>query len=383
MQKNIFCTKESEKLEKKIKISNVFPIYIKNPSNLELEYLKRENYKKNFSIISIFPNLTYLFETEECLNDPKYYAFKRQIYDIRSLYRKNKNTKIEEYVKNNDIKAFCDYFIHLKENMIVIEVKDWKKLDSYIMKYYNCNYFDVEDLGYRKHFLKQYLNLFNIVNLDMTKFQGITLINSDDILMHSFYTNNDYKKNFLEMILNPYIIDSFVKDDSQIMDLFFIINNFEKVRYLKERKAIIDLVTCLEFFLVQKLNASNSKLENQFKFKIRKCCNEMGYKVSINELQDLYDYRSLIVHGNFKKVNDKTEKITNRQWYFEYVKNSEFNGTAHYYDNSDKEDLIFCRLFEIFNVVFRLYCKKNEAMKILKELADKELIEMFCFGGDS
>ena len=82
----------------------------------------------------------------------------------------------------------------------------------------------------------------------MKKFQGITLINSDDILMHSFYTNNDYKKNFLEMILNPYIIDSFVKDDSQIMDLFFIINNFEKVRYLKERKAIIDLVTCLEFF---------------------------------------------------------------------------------------------------------------------------------------
>ena len=248
MQKNIFCTKESEKLEKEIKISNVFPIYIKNPSNLELEYLKRENYKKIFSIISIFPNLTYLFETKKCLNDPKYYAFKRQIYDIRSLYRKNKNTKIEEYVKNNDIKAFCDYLIHLKENMIVIEVKDWKKLDSYIMKYYNCNYFDVEDLGYRKHFLKQYLNLFNIVNLDMTKFQGITLINSDDILMHSFYTNNDYKKNFLEMILNHYIIDSFVKDDSQIMDLFFIINNFEKVRYLKERKAIIDLVTCLEFF---------------------------------------------------------------------------------------------------------------------------------------
>ena len=181
MQKNIFCTKESEKLGKKIKISNVFPIYIKNPSNLELEYLKRENYKKIFSIISIFPNLTYLFET---------------------------------------------------------------------------------------------------------------------------------------------------------------------------------------------------------KFKIRKCCNEMGYKVSINEIQDLYDYRSLIVHGNFKKINDKTEKITNRQWYFEYVKNSEFDGIAHYHDNSDKEDLIFCRLFEIFNVVFRLYCEKKEAMKILKGLADKELIEMFCFGGD-
>ena len=51
MQKNIFCTKESEKLEKEIKISNVFPIYIKNPSNLELEYLKMENYKKIFSYI--------------------------------------------------------------------------------------------------------------------------------------------------------------------------------------------------------------------------------------------------------------------------------------------------------------------------------------------
>ena len=95
MQKNIFCTKESEKLEKEIKISNIFPIYIKNPSNLELEYLKRENYKKIFSIISIFPNLTYLFETEECLNDPKYYAFKRQIYDIRSLYRKIKIQKLK------------------------------------------------------------------------------------------------------------------------------------------------------------------------------------------------------------------------------------------------------------------------------------------------
>lgn len=380
MENNIFYTKNTQKLESEVRISNVFPIYMKNLNEEEIEYIRNNNYKRLFSIVSIFPNLKYLIENDHYFIDDKYYAFKSEIYDIKQLYEyyiaQNDQTSINNAIKDNDIKSFCSYLTFLKEDIVVIEVKNWDCIDEYIMKYYNCELQDVKELEYREYFIKQYMNLFSIINLDLTIFQGINLMRNDRILVEPDFINQEYNEAFSKMFSNPYIIDSFVKTEEQILDLFFIINNFEKNRYMKERKAIVDFVTCLEFLLLTNNEKSGAKLQKQFKYKVRKCCVEMGYNVPGDELEGLYDYRSLIVHGNFQEINNKTKKLTNKKWYTDFMKKDE---AYYYYDNSDKEDLIFCRLYKIFNIIFRLYCEKNEVINKLKTMTEQSEIELVSF----
>ena len=45
------------------------------------------------------------------------------------------------------------------------------------------------------------------------------------------------------------------------------INNFDDKSYMRERKYSVDFISCLEFFLVKKLNDNNSKIENQIGIK--------------------------------------------------------------------------------------------------------------------
>ncbi len=380
MENDMFYTKSTHKLESEVKISNVFPIYMKNLNKEEMEYVRKKNYKRLLSIVSIFPNLKYLIENDHYFIDNKYYAFKNEIHNVKELYKyyiaQNDKTNISNAIENNDIHSFCSYLAFLKQDIVVIEVKNWDLIDEYIMKYYNCKLQDIEELGYREYFMKQYMNLFSIINLDLTIFQGIKLLKNDEILINSFWINEEYNEAFSKMLSNVYAIDSFVKTEEQILDLFFIINNFEENRYMKERKAIVDFISCLEFLLLTNSDKTGEKLQKQFRFKVRKCCAEMGYKVPGDELEDLYDYRSLIVHGNFKEINNKTIKLTNRKWYTDFIKEEEF---YYYYDNGDKEDLIFRRLYKIFNIIFRLYCEKNEVMNKLKHETKQSEIEAVNF----
>lgn len=385
MQNNIFYTRCLYKLDCEIKISKIFPIYLKNLNEFEKEYVKEKIYKKLFSIVSIFPSLNYLLNCSRLNINDRYIAFLDDIFYIQEMYsnyiHNNDKTTINEAIQKNDKKSFCAYLsFYNMEDIIIIDIKDWKKIDNCIVKYYNCKKDDVEDMDYRIDFIKQYINLFNIINFDLRKFQGINILNDIFELTNiGFYQPNDYKMELEKVFKNTFIVDIFIKNNLDIQNLFFIINVFENNRYMKERKYIVDFITCIEFFLVKKLNDNNNKIESQFNLKVRRCCKELNYKVPINELSELYNYRSLIVHGNFFDINRKTNEITNRKWYVDYSKQIDNEFGEHYYDNTDKENLIYSRLYEIFNCIFRLYCKYKNSIERLKKITDKSKIDNFHF----
>lgn len=382
MRENIFYTRDELKLDNEIRISKVFPIYIKNPNEFEMEFIMDNNYKQLYSFVSAFPNLKTLMDINIWFLNDIYCAFSRDIADLHFLYEKyldyNDEKEIKKAIEKNDKKSFCAYLSSLlNENYILIEVKDWKKIDNYICKYYECSKEEVIDADYRIYFIEQYINFFNILNFNLRIFNGISLLEYEKLIFSNVTENKEFNSTLSNVLSNIFTVDSFVENEQDIMNLLFIINNFEENRYRRNRKYIVDIVTCIESILVKKFNDSNNKIEDQFKHKVQLCCQYSDYFIPINELKELYNYRSLIVHGNFNEIIRKTNEITTKKWYIEY--SSRMGDDIKSYDNGQKEDLIFGRLFEIFNIIFRLYCTKNSKIKSLKEIVDKDGIKQFKF----
>lgn len=384
--KNIFYTRHNYKIYNEIKISSFFPIYLRNPNKLELEYFRNKTYEKIFSIMSLCvvdSNLEKIINSSfHEINDLNS-SFSSQIYEIKDIYSEYIKTNNDEYIKDaikkNDVKSFSLYLSSfINEDIVLLEVKDWKKIDRAIHKYSNCSYEDILDYDYRDYFIEKYINFFNIVNFDLTVYKGITL-SDDDFFLFSYIRIDEYDKVFQKVLNSPYKIDKFVKNDEDLLYLMFIINSFDKEKYMRERKYSVDFVSCLEFFLVKKLNGDNSKIAKQIKLKVRQCCNAVGYNVSGGEIEDLYEYRSLVVHGNFVGLNKKVNEITKRIWYKKHLdKLYSDNGTVAR-DNFEKEELIYCRLYEIFIIVFKLYCEKRNKIQQLKEIINIDDINNFKF----
>lgn len=383
---NIYYTRHNYKINNEIKISTVFPIYLRNPNKLELEYFRNKSFEKIFSILSIFSNNyglkkiikgTY-FDIEELHS-----GFSSQIYDIQNIYHEyikvNGDEYIEKAIEKNDIKSFSLYLSSfINEETVLLEIKDWKRIDKAIHKYSNCSFKDIIYFDYRESFIEKYINLFNIVNFDLTIYKGITL-SEDYFFMFSYVRDNKYDKIFEKVLLSPYSIDQFVKKEEDLLVLMFLINSFDKEKYMRERKYSIDFVSCIEFFLVRRLVGNNSKIQEQFRLKVRRCCKELGYCISNNEIKDLYDYRSYVVHGNFKDLNRKVDEITRKILHKNHLDKLYSQSETTVGDNFEKEELIYCKLYEIFIIVFKLYCEKKGKIEKLKEITSKEDIENFIF----
>ncbi len=383
---NIYCTRHNYKINNEIKISTAFPIYLRNPNEFELEYFRSKSFEKIFSILSILSNY---YELKRIINithfdiDELHFCYSSQLYDIQNIYHEyikiNNDEYIKEAIKKNDVKSFSLYLSSfINEDIVLLEIKDWKRIDKVIHKYSNCAFEDIVECDYREYFIEKYINLFNIVNFDLTIYNGLRLTDNF-FFMFSSVRDNEYDKVFEEVLLSPYIIDRFVENDEDLLILMYLINSFDKEKYMRERKYSVDFVTCLEYFLVKKIVGADSKIQNQIRLKVRRCCKEVGYYISNNEINDLYDYRSHVVHGNFDGLNKKINEITKRAWYKNHLNSLYSQGTDIVCDNFEKEELIYCRLYEIFIIVFKLFCEKRKKLEKLKEITNKENIEHFIF----
>ena len=266
----------------------------------------------------------------------------------------------------------------INEDIVLLEIKDWKRIDKVIDKYSNCAFEAIVECYYREYFIEKYINLFNIVNFDLTIYNGLRLTDNFFFIFSSV-RDNEYDKVFEEVLLSPYIIDRFVENDEDLLILMYLINSFDKEKYMRERKYSVDFVTCLEYFLVKKIVGADSKIQNQIRLKVRRCCKEVGYYISNNEINDLYDYRSHVVHGNFDGLNKKINEITKRAWYKNHLNSLYSQGTDIVCVYFEKDELRYCRLYEIFIIVFKLFCEKRKKLEKLKEITNKENIEHFIF----
>lgn len=384
LKENIFITRYFFKVEKETKISKVFPIYIRNIKEPEIDEIRDSIYKKIFSLVSVIPTLKELVEYPFYDIPAKYVAFIEELRNIIEIYKEYKDNNDDDYINKaimeNDKKSFSLYLSSLYDDKtVIIEVKDWKKIDKYLKIYFNCEEDEIETYDYRNYFLERYLNLYNLINFDLRIYRGFEIMDSYNELCNYHYTSKDHNQEYKNALKKNQCIDSFIEKEEDYIELMYFIFLFEKIRYLKERKYIVDFITGLEHLLVRFDPKEKTNIEQQFTLKVRKCCSFENVLIPRDELDDLYDLRSKIVHGNFNAINKKVDKIANKKWYKDYLKklNMEFGFSSDVKNTDEKEDLIYGRLYEIFNIIYTQYCNNKKLILKIQKLKSKNEIDEF------
>ena len=382
LKDNIFIAHYYFKVEKETRISKVFPIYIRNIKEPEIDEIRDSIYKRIFSLVSVVPTLKELVDYSYYDIPDKYIAFIEELRDIIDIYKEYKNNNNYDYINKavieNDKKSFSLYLSSLYDDKtVIVEVKDWKKIDKYLKIYFNCEEDEIETNDYRYYFLERYLNLYNLINFDLRIYRGFEIMDSYRYNYH--FRSKEHDQEFKRALTKNQYIDSFVEKQEDYIELMYFIFLFERSSFLKERKYIVDFITGLEHLLVKYDSEEKTNIEQQFTLKVRKCCGLENYPIPINELTDLYDLRSRIVHGNFKEINRKVDKISNKKWYKDYLKkaNIKFGFSSDVKNTDEKEDLIYSRLYEIFNIIYIQYCNNKKMILKIQKLKEKQEIDSF------
>lgn len=111
----------------------------------------------------------------------------------------------------------------------------------------------------------------------------------------------------MEVFQNP--IDIKVCDDKL---LYLIISRFNAIGYMDDNNRIILYWSLLEMLLTHKPNDKNvnDSVQKQLIRNIANCFEKYGkQKISKKEIQLLYDYRSIIAHGDLLKIDKTLKKI--------------------------------------------------------------------------
>lgn len=384
LRENIFITRYFFKVEKETKISKVFPIYIRNIKEPEIDEIRDSVYKQIFSLISVVPTLKELVEYSYYDIPNQYVAFIEKLRNIIEIYKEYKDKNNDDYINKaimeNDKKSFSLYLSSLYDDKtVIVEVKDWKKIDKYLKIYFNCKEDEIETYDYRNYFLERYLNLYNLINFDLRIYRGFEIMDSYNELCNYHYTSTKHNEEYKKALKKNQYIDNFIEKKEDYIELMYFIFLFDKSRYLKERKYIVDFITGLEHLLVRFDPEEKTNIEQQFSSKVRKCCSFENVLIPRDELDDLYDLRSKIVHGNFSAINKKVDKIANKKWYKDYLKktNTEFGFSSDVKNTDEKEDLIYVRIYEIFNIIYTQYCNNKKMILKIQKLKSKSEIDVF------
>lgn len=89
--------------------------------------------------------------------------------------------------------------------------------------------------------------------------------------------------------------------------------------------------------------------------------------LSKNELDSIYEYRSCLLHGNFKKAKIVLKKIMNKKYYKMKLKKEFYDYEIEEMGHLCYEDVLHCRIQEIFVEIFKIYCSNKELIISLKE----------------
>lgn len=382
VENNLFCTNLNYRLKNKIAISKWLPIYLKNPNEFELEILREQNIKRMKSFFSIFPTLSEFIKMNEYNVPDKYCYFTYDIIRFKQIYniyvKKNDDKYIKKAIKENNISNFVAYLCSfINDTMIVVEVENYDVIDNYLKKYFYCNDSDINNNNYRHNFINGYINLFNIVNFDYRVSNGIQIDNrfgTNDI--ERFRFDNSFRSSYIEVYRSPILIDEFVTEEENLLDLMYLVFNIEQDIFIIDRVKSINLITCLEFLMLTKLSKEtdredNLSLEAQFARKIKRCLSCFNYQIDRNELIDIYNYRSCIVHGNFNSIPKVVSKINNYSTFKKFKERINQGVIADKPDSDDNDSFIYARIYEIFNYIYRLYCINPTLLKQLKSIITK------------
>lgn len=263
----------------------------------------------------------------------------------------------------NEVDNRIDYKNPLFKNKLL-----FKYLDNYFSKYLIIDY----DRVLVKEWISKYYITENQSDDKVYSFIQKFLSFYKIISNMSFQYKNNYDLNFKHFSLfnhkkiekikykNFYkYFDNILEDKDNYYNFMFLIEILELNEKNSDKKNIVNYVSALELLLVK----GDKKISNQFQRKIIKLLNNAYLE---NELRLIYDYRSKIVHGDYKGSIEKLQELSLIKKYEITKEDLDINEYSNFVQLL--EEKIRIQLFKILTLVLKIFVFHNEQLTKIKNI---------------
>ena len=382
---NKYLVRFKYKLDKKVCISDKYGIVIRNINKIENDILSQSLASKIYRIISQFKNIDYIFDYEKTEEIKENYLkqftdFNSLLiipYDIDGYEQYSMFDKIVTIIKenigsisskdNNDIsEKIANKYL---ENCIVLYSEKEELIYKLISSCTNYSKEDIDDFGRYDDFIFKYLELWNALNFSQQEYLGFTIetftTRLETVIDLLQLENTSFFHEYDKALKNPFKVDL---DDDTLF--YFILNRFNADYYLDNNNKILLYFSLLELMLTHKQCDITDSISNQLSENITLCSKRYEQiDISKKEIKELYNYRSLLAHGNFKDIHKSLKKIKKFSFAKDLTKKlgfEEFEEIDYF-----TIDLVRIRVLEIFSYIYKIYCSDKAYIDGLK-IGNKE-----------
>lgn len=304
-----------------------------------------------------------------------------KIYEIRNLKEImqicDKDEKIDidktgiKEIDSYDL-AHCYSYSFLKR-LIIIEYKLPNKIKELILEFNNANMTE-EDVKEEliNDLLYDFIYVYNIMHFPQKDYIGISLkkINKFNEFYHTLLSpfhyklensEEDWEKLFNDSLKHPQYIDNYISnDENKIRCVLLLLESF-RLNSHNNRLKCINYISLLEFLLTHKPTGDNDSISSQLKSKIKYCYNNQNLDTS--EIDKIiyynYNYRSDILHGNFKNINKDLNQLSKLNYISQHIKSYELEEIDKY--DTKNNNILYANsllLKSIFKNIF-IYLSNN------------------------
>lgn len=284
---------------------------------------------------------------EKGIND---YFYIGSIKNIIRIYYKEVDNKLDYKNPSFNDGMLFKYLNNYFSKFVIIDYNK-EKIKQFISKYYITEN-ESEDHVYE--FVDSFLQFYKIVTNEDFGYEYKNKLNLKNHIIHNTRKALKFKfKNFFQYF------DKVIEDEENYCNFMFMLEILELDKYHSNKKDIINYISVFELLLVK----GRKNLSNQIKNKCMKLLNYKNY--TDNELKIIYDYRSKIIHGEYKSAINKLHELS----FLEKYKSTKED--IEYEDYCSKEQIleekIRNQLFNILKIILKYFVINNDYIKQLKE----------------
>ena len=386
-------------LDDKVYISKKYGIVIRNINKIENDILSQSLIYKINEILSLFEKLDYIYNENKVEEIKKSFLKKYTDFDNKTIISYNLDgneyydlfDKIIFIIKENIDKIVSTNIEIVSKNIANIYLKNcivlYSEKEELIYKIISdCTNYSIEDIDdFDKYddFILKYVELWNSINFKQLNYYGIKVNNFNtkiSSIINLFKLENmELYSEFVEVIKSPVQIDL---ENEKLF--YFIINRFYSCYYMDDNSRILLYFSLLELMITRKPRGiKDISIIEQLCRNIILCSKKYPQiNISEKEIKELYNYRSLLVHGSLTKTHKSLCKI--RKYNFAKVLINDLDISEFANDDMFITDLVRIRTHEIFSYIYKIYCTDNQFIEKLK-LNDKKSflkkIKMLLLGG--
>ncbi len=377
------------KLKDEILISRNFEIKIRNINQIELDVIKQVLLRRILDIFEVFDEFVVNDEKDLKLMKERFFdKFDKDYpeYIFLDLDHYQERTIIEKIfvIMHENITCFNASFNKYEiagsivdnyfSDCLIVYSSNEKSIYDFISKCENLSQEEIDDYDKYDEFIFKYFDLWNLINFGQEEHLGVKLMilrtSIQDLLnLYPLYPDSTLSKYMIEVknVFNdPISIDFDFQQLYQEELFWFIVKRFNDY-YVDDINKFLLYVSIIELLITHKQNPKNENdtIKKQFGTKIVECYNRVGKKIGLSEIGHIYDYRSDLLHGNFKEAKKDLNKLKKEEYFINMFNN--FYSENVDFSNADALDILRIRTREILSIIYKLHCTDFTFIKELKK----------------